>query len=92
MSLDCVEKIPQYVRQTAAVVIALTANLFDSYWCAVELCAAVELHAEGKLDIVLVPVQGERWSEPATGVRLDQPPSCSTVSTSGSPSCRRARG
>ena len=29
------------------------------YWCAVEVCKAVELHAIGKINVLLVPVQGE---------------------------------
>ena len=57
ISLDAVEKIPEYVKQSMTVVIALSANYFESYWCAVELCTAVELHAQGQLNILLVPIQ-----------------------------------
>ena len=64
--LDSVEKIPQYVEQTATVVIAVTSNLWQSYWSAVELCTAVELHRDGKVNILLVPVQGERYGTSLT--------------------------
>ena len=40
------------------------------YRCAVELCKACELHAEGKLGILLVPIQGETWTDEATGQKL----------------------
>ena len=72
LSLDAVEKIPQYVRETVTVIIAVTANLCHSYWCAVELCTAVDLHAEGLLHILLVPVQGEVFISP-TGATTDFP-------------------
>ena len=73
LNLDAVENIPTYVEQTATFVIAVTSNLFVSYWCGVELCKACDLHAEGRLSILLVPVQGESWEEPSTGRRLDFP-------------------
>ena len=63
LSLDAVENIPKYVEQSVTVVIAVTSHLWQSYWCAVELCHAVQHHADGILNIVLVPVQGERWTE-----------------------------
>ena len=34
LSLDSVENIPDHIEETATIVIALTRNLFDSYWCA----------------------------------------------------------
>ena len=64
INLDAVENIPTYVEQTASFVIAVTANLWQSYWCAVELRKAVTLHAEGKLNILLIPIQGERYTAP----------------------------
>ena len=64
INLDAVENIPKFVEQTASFVIAVTANLWQSYWCAVELCKAVTLHAEGKLNILLIPIQGERYTAP----------------------------
>ena len=73
LNLDAVENIPTYVEQTATFVIAVTSNLFVSYWCGVELCKACDLHAEGRLSILLVPVQGESWEEPSTGRKLDFP-------------------
>ena len=45
LSLDKVENIPRYITETATVLIAVTTNLFESYWCAVELCKAVECHS-----------------------------------------------
>eukprot|EP00966_Prymnesium_polylepis_P212906 4930999-Prymnesium_polylepis.2 len=61
LSLDAVDKIPTYIQQSVTVVVAVTANLWQSYWCAVELCTAVHHHADGTLNILLVPVQGECW-------------------------------
>jgi len=29
-----VENIPDHIEETATIVIAITRNLFDSYWCA----------------------------------------------------------
>ena len=72
LSLDAVENIPQYVKQTVTVVIAITANLWQSYWCAVELIEATKWHAAGKLNILLVPIQGERYTDSA-GAALDFP-------------------
>ena len=72
LSLDAVENIPTYVEQTASFVIAVTSNLFHSYWCAVELCKACNEHAEGRLNILLVPVQGETW-EDSNGRKLHFP-------------------
>ena len=43
------------------MLIAVTTNLFESYWCAVELCKAVECHAQGTLNIILCPIQNETW-------------------------------
>jgi hypothetical protein len=63
LSLDAVDNIPKYVEQSVTIVIAVTSNLWQSYWCAVELCNAVMHHADGKLNILLVPVQGEHWKE-----------------------------
>merc|ERR1719183_2436018 len=40
LTLDKVENIPMYVEQTVTVAIAVSTNLFQSYWCAVELCKA----------------------------------------------------
>ena len=61
LSLDKVENIPRYITETATVLIAVTANLFESYWCAVELCKAVECHAQGTLNIILCPIQNDTW-------------------------------
>ena len=55
LSLDKVENIPRYITETATVLVAVTTNLFESYWCAVELCKAVECHANGTLSILLEP-------------------------------------
>ena len=63
LNLDAVENIPTYVEQTATVVIAVTANLWQSYWCSVELCTAVELHAAGKLNVILCPVEGQEYHD-----------------------------
>ena len=38
LNLDAVENIPTYVEQTATFVIAVTSNLFVSYWCAALHC------------------------------------------------------
>ena len=57
LSLDKVENIPRYITETATVLIAVTTHLFESYWCAVELCKAVECHAQGTLNIILCPIQ-----------------------------------
>lgn len=73
ISLDAVDKIPMYVEQTSVFVVALSRNLFESYWCAVELCKAVDLHAEGLIQIVLVPVEGETWDGPNDGETLTFP-------------------
>ena len=43
------------------MLIAVTTNLFESYWCAVELCKAVECHAQGTLNIILCPIQNDTW-------------------------------
>ena len=72
LSLDAVENIPQYVKQTVTFVVAITSNLWQSYWCAVELITAVEWHTSGKLNILLVPIQGERYTE-SSGETLDFP-------------------
>ena len=69
LTLDKVENIPMYVEQTVTVAIAVSTNLFQSYWCAVELCKAVECHAQGKLNILLVPVQGDIWEDPSSKCR-----------------------
>ena len=61
MNLDRVENIPMYVEQTCTFVLAITANLYGSYWCMVELMNAVDLHAKRKLQILLVPIEGESW-------------------------------
>lgn len=61
LSLDAVENIPQYVRETVTFAIAVTRNLWQSYWCAVELLTAVDVHMAGKLNILLIPIQGERF-------------------------------
>ena len=61
LSLDKVENIPRYITETATVLIAVTTNLFESYWCAVELCKAVECHAQGTLNIILCPIQNDTW-------------------------------
>ena len=55
------ENIPDHIEETATIVIALTRNLFDSYWCAVELCTAARLHEDGSINVLLVPIQGEQW-------------------------------
>lgn len=72
LSLDAVENIPGYVRDTVTFAIAVTSNLWQSYWCAVELITATQWHAEGKLNILLIPVQGERYYD-SYGDILDFP-------------------
>ena len=47
LSLDAVENIPRYVQETVTFAIAVTANLWQSYWCAVELITAVDWHMQG---------------------------------------------
>ena len=77
LSLDAVENIPLYVEQTVTFGIAVTSNLWQSYWCAIELITAVQLHMAGKLNILLIPIQGERFKIPdgemRAGVELDFP-------------------
>jgi len=72
LSLDAVENIPQYVRETVTFAIAVTANLWQSYWCAVELITAIDWHMQGKLNILLIPVQGEKYTN-SFGATLDSP-------------------
>ena len=81
LNLDAVENIPTYVEQTASFVIALTSNLFVSYWCAVELCKACDLHEEGLINILLVPVQGETWDH--EGTTFDFPPPAKVMENFG---------
>lgn len=76
INLDAVENIPTYVEQTCTFAIAVTSNLFASYWCAVELCTAIKHHAAGILNILLVPIQGESWSDLLTGERNCTCPVC----------------
>eukprot|EP00327_Prymnesium_parvum_P015384 CAMPEP_0113291852 /NCGR_PEP_ID=MMETSP0008_2-20120614/34296_1 /TAXON_ID=97485 /ORGANISM="Prymnesium parvum" /LENGTH=1239 /DNA_ID=CAMNT_0000143845 /DNA_START=65 /DNA_END=3784 /DNA_ORIENTATION=+ /assembly_acc=CAM_ASM_000153 len=77
MSLDRVENIPLYVKQTCSFIIAVTSHLYESYWCMVELMNAVDLHAEKQIQILLVPIEGEQWPASLTdseaGV-VDWPP------------------
>ena len=74
LSLDKVENIPRYITETATVLIAVTTNLFESYWCAVELCKAVECHAQGTLNIILCPIQNDMWAVPGgDGAKLTFP-------------------
>ena len=73
LTLDKVENIPTYVEQTVTMVIAVTSNLFVSYWCGVELCKAVDCHMAGTLNILLVPIQGEMWAVPDSDAKLDFP-------------------
>jgi len=73
LSLDAVEKIPEYVTNTVTFAIAVTANLWQSYWCAVELLTAADVHMEGKLNIILIPIQGERFKVPDSEQELDFP-------------------
>uniref|UniRef100_A0A7S3BTB0 TRP C-terminal domain-containing protein n=1 Tax=Haptolina ericina TaxID=156174 RepID=A0A7S3BTB0_9EUKA len=76
LSLDAVENIPKYVEQTVTFAIAVTSNLWQSYWCAVELITAVQLHMAGKLNILLIPIQGMRYTIPEgihAGSDLDFP-------------------
>eukprot|EP00966_Prymnesium_polylepis_P163969 3791270-Prymnesium_polylepis.1 len=76
ISLDAVDMIPEYVEQAVTFVIAVTSNLWQSYWCAVELCTAVVLHRNGILNILLVSVEGDQWTEVAgenTGNTLSFP-------------------
>ena len=77
LSLDAVENIPKYVEQTVTFAIAVTSNLWQSYWCAVELIKAVQLHMGGKLNILLIPIQGDRFKIPeghmSAGLELDFP-------------------
>ena len=61
LSLDAVENIPKYVEQTVTFIVAVTSNLHESYWCAKELAVAVDLHADGQINILHCPVQGEEW-------------------------------
>jgi len=64
INLDRVDNIPLFVEQTCNFIIAITKNLYVSYWCMVELKNAVDLHAKQKIKILLVPIEGEQW--PAT--------------------------
>ena len=70
LTLDKVENIPTYVEQTATFVIAVSTNLFQSYWCAVELCKAVDCHEQGKLNILLVPIEGDTWTMPESEAKI----------------------
>ena len=70
LSLDKVENIPRYITETATVLIAVTTNLFQSYWCAVELCKAVDCHGQGKLNILLVPIEGDTWTMPESEAKI----------------------
>jgi len=72
LSLDAVENIPMYVEQTVTFAIAVSSNLWQSYWCAIELCTAVVLHANGQLNILLIPIQGDKFTD-AEGAKLDFP-------------------
>ncbi|KAL3928027.1 MAG: hypothetical protein SGPRY_002566 [Prymnesium sp.] len=77
VNLDRVENIPLYVSQTCSFIIAITSNLYVSYWCMVELFNAVDLHANKQIQILLVPIEGERWPAPKneTGIEVvDWPP------------------
>merc|ERR1719424_734072 len=67
LSLDKVENIPRFITETATVLVAVTTNLFESYWCAVELCKAVECHANGTLNIILCPIQNDMWIDTSPG-------------------------
>ena len=69
LSLDKVENIPRYITETATVLVAVTTNLFESYWCAVELCKAVECHANGTLNILLCPIQNDMWIDTSPGAK-----------------------
>ena len=69
LSLDKVENIPRFITETATVLIAVTTNLFESYWCAVELCKAVECHANGTLNILLCPIQNDMWIDTSPGAK-----------------------
>ena len=51
------------MEAAGTVLVLLTRQIFESYWCAVELLAAAELHAEGKVQLLLLPVQGESFYE-----------------------------
>ena len=37
LSLDKVENIPRFITETATVLVAVTTNLFESYWCGLGL-------------------------------------------------------
>ena len=77
LSLDAVENIPKYVEQTVTFAIAVTSNIWQSYWCAIELMTATKLHKEGKLNMLLIPIQGDRFKIPegslGAGEELDFP-------------------
>ena len=43
LSLDKVENIPRFITETATVLVAVTTNLFESYWCGLGLGLELEL-------------------------------------------------
>ena len=43
LSLDKVENIPRFITETATVLVAVTTNLFESYWCGLGLGLGLEL-------------------------------------------------
>lgn len=52
------------------VIFILTENIFESYWCRVELCAAVR----AGVNVILVRKEGAFWTCTKTGVRAEHPP------------------
>ena len=69
LGLESAELSRPAIERAVTCVILLTSQLFESYWCAVELIAAVELHAQGAIKLLLLPVQGERWYPDAAALR-----------------------
>jgi hypothetical protein len=52
------------------LVFILTENIFESYWCRVELCAAVR----AGVNVILVRKEGVFWTCAVTGIRGEHPP------------------
>ena len=59
--LDDVESIPKYVAASRTIVMVLTSAYFDSYWCMREVIAAVELHAQERIQILLMTMSCQSW-------------------------------
>ena len=68
LGLSSDAEIREAMRASGTFVILLTGGIVESYWCALELITAVELHEQGVLDLVLVPVQGARFYPDPVGM------------------------